>query len=114
MENIGIIFYILSGVSFLFSIYFFYLAKVKKLEIKECLKIDKSTGLVIRFDNDEGTMGMIAPDAIIGKYKISDVVNTINSFIFSFNKKNKRVNIASAIISIIASIGYFVSAILLN
>ena len=114
MEKIYIVFYVLSGISFVFTVYFFYLTKVKKLVIKkneEKEGSEKATGIMFGSD---GIMKIEGSDTIISGYKVSDIINIINSFTSSFNKINKKVNIASGVVSAVAGIGFFISAVILR
>jgi hypothetical protein len=114
VDEIYIVFFILTVVSFGFAGYFLYLTKGKKLIIKrserdENNKVNFSIGI-----DDQGFSSLDSKKGIkLEGYKVSDMVKTINSFTDSFNKGNKRVNAASAIISVIAGIGYLISAILM-
>ncbi len=112
MEKIYIVFYILSGISFVFSGFFFYLMKVKKFVIKkseEIEDIEENTGIVFGSDG----MKIRGSDIVLSGYKVSDIINTINNFTHSFNKINKKVNIASGSVTAVAGIGFLISAIIL-
>ena len=100
--------------AFCLSGYFIYLGKTKNLKIREYIKIKKGT-FKISFPSDESvTGGIIGEDVIIGKYKVSDIVNNINDFIKDFNKTNKKVNYASSIITFLSGIAFLLSALLIE
>lgn len=103
-------------INFIISGVFFYLSKVKKIHIDEAVEIKNENEFKISFGGDEKNPGGIyaGRDIIIGKYKVSDIVNTINSFTKSFNETNKWVNIASGIVTLIAGITCLVSILIIK
>lgn len=59
------------------------------------------------------TMKICSEEVILGKYKASDIVKSIETFSQNFNKTNKRTNLASGIISILSAASLFISGIII-
>ena len=96
MEKIYIVFYVLSVVSFGFAGYFFYSLKVKKFVINKSEGKKDSKGEVSIGLSSDGLMDIRGKKGIkIDGYKVSDIINTINNFIISFNKINKNIEITT-------------------
>lgn len=92
------------------GIWFLFLSKVKRIKIKEVEKSeDVDAGVVFG-----KTMKIVGEDVILGRYKISDIVNSINEFVKDFNLTSKKTNIASGIVSFFSAMSLLISAILLQ
>lgn len=113
---IKMIFVILMIGNFALCAYFFYLSKVKKIKINESLtKVDKKEFKIVFGDGEDEPAGIIAGgDITIGKYKVLDIVNTINNFTESFNLTNKRVNISSAIVTLFSGLTCLASVLIVS
>lgn len=93
---------------FIIGICFFYLSKIKRIKIRRVENVKDIRGIVFG-----KTMKVLGDKVIIGKYKVSDIVNAIEKFVKEFNHTNKWTNIASGIVSILSACALLASAVIL-
>lgn len=107
---IRLVLFILAGMFFIIGIWFFFLAKVKKIIIPK-IKTENYIHPSIKLDENK-SLKFDCEDVTFGKYKLSDIIKTIDTFTYNFNKVNKFTNIASGIVSIISSFSLILSGLL--
>ncbi len=101
--SIGIIIFFFSSsiMLFLFGGYFIYVSKIRFDKIPKAIK------------NEIRSYVKINAIFTVNKYNFEDVVNGLDLLIVHFNKTNKRINIATSLITFIAGLGSLVSAIII-